>query len=133
LVHIGSERTATPMIQIKRVYHEASPRDGLRILVDRLWPRGLKKEAAHVQEWRKDLAPSEALRRWFKHDPAKWSEFRRRYRKELGKDATMEELRRLAALGKRKRITLVYGAADEEHNQAVVLKELLDEFIRPAS
>jgi len=121
------------MIQIKRVYHEASPRDGLRILVDRLWPRGLKKEDAHVQEWRKDLAPSEALRRWFKHDPAKWSEFRRRYRKELGKDAIMEELRRLAALGKRKRITLVYGAADEEHNQAVVLKELIDEFIRPAS
>ena len=78
------------MIQIQRVYHEASPRDGLRILVDRLWPCGLKKEAAHMQEWRKDLAPREALRRWFKHDPVKWSEFRRRYRQELAKDATME-------------------------------------------
>ena len=85
------------MIQIQRVYHEASPRDGLRILVDRLWPCGLKKEAAHVQEWRKDLAPREALRRWFKHDPVKWSEFRRRYRQELAKDATMEGLRQLAA------------------------------------
>lgn len=117
------------MIQVKRVYHDPSPRDGIRILVDRLWPRGLKKEVAHVQEWRKDLAPSDALRRWFKHDPAKWSEFRRRYRKELTDGAQMEALRQLAGIAKRKRITLVYGAADEEHNQAVVLKELLDEFI----
>lgn len=117
------------MIQVKRVYHDPSPRDGIRILVDRLWPRGLKKEAAHIQEWRKDLAPSDALRRWFKHDPAKWSEFRRRYRKELSRGNTMEDLRRLAGIAKRKRITLVYGAADEKHNQAVVLKELLDELI----
>jgi uncharacterized protein YeaO (DUF488 family) len=117
------------MIQLKRVYQEPSPRDGVRILVDRLWPRGVKKEAAHIQEWRKDLAPSDALRRWFKHDPAKWSEFRKRYRKELSGGNTMEELRRLAAFAKRKRITLVYGAADEQHNQAMVLKERLDELI----
>lgn len=115
------------MIKLKRAYQEPSPRDGMRILVDRLWPRGIKKEAAHIQEWRKDLAPSDALRRWFKHDPAKWSEFRKRYRKELGGGNTKEELRRLAALAKRKRITLVYGAADEQHNHAVVLKERLDE------
>lgn len=115
------------MIQVKRVYHDPSSRDGIRILVDRLWPRGLKKEAAHIQEWRKDLAPSDALRRWFKHDPAKWSEFRRRYRKELIDGAQMDALRRLAGIAKRKRITLIYGAADEQHNQAVVLKEVLDE------
>ena len=115
------------MIQVKRVYEKPGARDGIRILVDRLWPRGVKKEEAQIQEWRKEWAPSDALRRWFKHDPEKWPEFRRRYRKELDKAATMEELRRLAALGKRKRITLVYGAADEQHNQAVVLKELLDE------
>jgi uncharacterized protein YeaO (DUF488 family) len=117
------------MIQLKRVYQEPSPRDGVRILVDRLWPRGVKKEAAHIQEWRKDLAPSDALRRWFKHDPAKWSEFRKRYRKELSGGNNIDELRRLAVLAKRKRITLVYGAADEQHNHAVVLKERLDELI----
>lgn len=115
------------MIQIKRAYEAPGPRDGIRILVDRLWPRGIKKEAAHIQEWRKDLAPSDALRRWFKHDPEKWSEFRRRYRKELSGANKMDALRQLAGIAKRKRITLVYGAADEQHNQAVVLKELLDE------
>ncbi|WP_447986414.1 DUF488 domain-containing protein [Nitrospira sp. Nam74] len=115
------------MIQIKRAYQEPGPRDGIRILVDRLWPRGIKKEAAHIQEWRKDLAPSDALRRWFKHDPGKWSELRKRYRKELSGKNKMEELRQLAGFAKRKRITLVYGATDEQHNQAVVLKELLDE------
>ena len=115
------------MIQLKRVYQEPGPRDGMRILVDRLWPRGVKKEAARIQEWRKDLAPSDSLRRWFKHDPEKWSEFRKRYRKELSGGNNKEELRRLAGLAKRKRITLIYGAADEEHNHAVVLKELLNE------
>lgn len=120
------------MIQLKRVYQEPGPRDGMRILVDRLWPRGVKKEAAHIQEWRKEWAPSDALRRWFNHDPGKWSEFRKRYRKELSGGDNMEELRRLAGLAKRKRITLVYGAADEQHNQAVVLKELLDELTWPS-
>ena len=119
------------MIQLKRVYEQPGPRDGMRILADRVWPCGITKEAAHIDEWRKDFAPSTALRRWFKHDPEKWSEFRRRYQKELGNDPTMEELRRLAALGKRNRITLVYGAADKRHNQAVVLKELLGELIYP--
>jgi uncharacterized protein YeaO (DUF488 family) len=115
------------MIQVKRVYQEPSAHDGMRILIDRLWPRGVKKESAHIQEWRKDLAPSDVLRRWFKHDPGKWFEFRKRYRKELSGGNNMEALRRLAGIAKRKRITLVYGAADEQHNQAVVLKELLDE------
>jgi uncharacterized protein YeaO (DUF488 family) len=117
------------MIQVKRVHQKPSARDGMRILVDRLWPRGVKKEVARIHEWRKDLAPSDALRRWFKHDPGKWSEFRQRYRKELSGGNNMEELRRLSALARRKRITLVYGAVDEQHNQAVVLKELLDELI----
>jgi uncharacterized protein YeaO (DUF488 family) len=127
VVHVGRDCAAAPVIQVKRVYQEPSARDGMRILVDRLWPRGVKKDAAHIQEWRKDLAPSDALRRWFKHDPVKWSQFRKRYRKELSGGNNMEELRRLAGIAKRKRITLVYGAADEQHNQAVVLKELLDE------
>lgn len=127
MVHVRWDGITKPMIQLKRVYQESAPRDGMRILVDRLWPRGVKKEAAHIQEWRKDLAPSDSLRRWFKHDPEKWSEFRKRYRKELSDGKNMEELRRLAGLAKRKRITLIYGAADEEHNHAVVLKELLDE------
>lgn len=122
---------ATPMIQLKRVYEKPGPRDGGRILVDRVWPRRITKKVAQIDEWRKDLAPSTALRRWFKHDPEKWIEFRRRYREELGNDATMKGLHRLAALGKRKRITLLYGAADTQHNQAVVLKELLDELIYP--
>jgi uncharacterized protein YeaO (DUF488 family) len=127
MVHVRWDGITKPMIQLKRVYQEPAPRDGMRILVDRFWPRGVKKEAAHIQEWRKDLAPSDSLRRWFKHDPEKWSEFRKRYRKELSGENNMEELRRLAGLAKRKRITLIYGAADEQHNHAVVLKELLDE------
>lgn len=117
------------MTQIKRVYREPSPLDGIRILVDRVWPRGISKERAHIVEWRKDLAPSEALRKWFGHEPAKWTEFRRRYRTELGRSGMMDELRKLARLSHKRTITLVYGAADEEHNQAVVLKELIDQFV----
>jgi uncharacterized protein YeaO (DUF488 family) len=114
------------MIQIKRVYSESSARDGVRILVDRVWPRGFSKERARIDAWRKELAPSTPLRKWFGHDPAKWIEFRNRYRKELTHRDQADRLKELARLSRHKTITLVYGAADEQHNQAVLLKELLD-------
>lgn len=115
------------MIRIKRVYREPSSRDGVRILVDRVWPRGISKERARVVEWRKDLAPTTTLRKWFGHEPARWIEFRRRYRTELTQSGMVDELRKLARLSPKRTMTLVYSAADEEHNQAVVLKELIDE------
>ena len=118
---------AIPMIQIKRVYNRPGTQDGLRILVDRVWPRGFSKERVRMTEWRKELAPSTPLRKWFGHDPAKWSEFRKRYRAELKQSGQLDALKALAQLSSRKTITLVYSAADEEHNQAVVLKELLEE------
>ena len=116
------------MIRIKRVYSEPSPRDGMRILVDRIWPRGITKERARIVDWRKDLAPTTSLRKWFAHDSTKWNSFRRRYRTELKR--SMEELQKLACLSGKQTITLVYSAADEKHNQAVVLKELIDESIK---
>ena len=113
------------MIRIKRAYRESSPRDGLRILVDRVWPRGITKQRARIVEWRKDLAPTMSLRKWFGHDPARWNMFRRRYRTELKR--SMGELEKLAHLSRKQTITLVYGAADQEHNQAVVLRELMSD------
>lgn len=113
------------MIALKRVYDAPDPGDGLRILVDRLWPRGVKKDEAHLDRWEKDLAPSDELRRWFAHDPAKWCEFRRRFREELApKGDLLHELARQAEKG---RVTLLYAAKDEEHNNAVVLKEFLED------
>jgi uncharacterized protein YeaO (DUF488 family) len=110
-------------VRLKRAYDEPAAADGKRILVDRLWPRGVKKDAAAIDQWAKDIAPSDALRTWFGHDPARWSEFRRRYIAELrGHAAELDELR---ALAKRGPVTLVYGARDEEHNQAVVIRDLL--------
>jgi uncharacterized protein YeaO (DUF488 family) len=118
------------MTCIKRVYNEPSPSDGVRILVDRVWPRGISKERAHIVEWRKELAPSTSLRKWFGHDPAKWTEFRRRYRAELARFGMSDELKRLARLSRKNRVTLVYSAADEEHNQAVALKEFISKVPR---
>ncbi len=112
------------MLHLKRVYEERSAKDGYRILVERLWPRGLSKERAAVDLWLKDVAPSPELRKWFNHDPAKWKEFQRRYRAELKekKDA----IKLLKQKGKEGDITLVYAAHDEEHNGALVLKQLLE-------
>ena len=107
------------MIRIKRVYETPSARDGIRILVDRIWPRGCTKEQARLDAWRKEVAPSTALRTWFGHDPAKWMEFQTRYRKELSRP---EQTR----LAQAQTVTLLYGASDKEHNQAVVLKECID-------
>lgn len=115
------------MIQVKRVYSEPDRHDGLRILVDRVWPRGLSKERAKVDEWRKELAPSTALRKWFGHQPAKWTGFRERYRKELTESGEIEALKELAQRSRHEAITLVYGATDEQHNQAVALKEFIDQ------
>ena len=111
------------MIKLKRVYEKPSRQDGLRVLVDRLWPRGLTKERAAVDWWAKDVAPSTELRKWFGHDPAKWKQFQIRYRKELKmkKDALQE----LKQKSKGQTLTLVYGARDEEHNEALVLKVIL--------
>ncbi|HYA34233.1 MAG TPA: DUF488 domain-containing protein [Candidatus Binataceae bacterium] len=114
------------MIKLKRAYDRPSNADGVRVLVDRLWPRGVKKDALELSFWIKDLAPSTELRKWFDHDPAKWDEFRARYRKELERPEARRLLAELAQSGKRGRLTLVYGARDEKHNQAVVLKEALE-------
>lgn len=110
-------------VQLKRAYDSPSAHDGLRILVDRIWPRGVRKAQARIDLWLKDIAPSTALRQWFGHDPARWSEFRRRYRAELKRQP--EAVAQLRALARKGRITLVFGARDERHNQAVVLKDLL--------
>jgi len=115
------------MVQIKRVYVEPSPGDGVRILVDRVWPRGVSKGQAHLDAWRKDLAPSATLRKWFGHDPKKWDDFRTRYRMELRRPEQNQAIQELARLARTKTVTLLYGAADTEHNQAVVLKELLEQ------
>jgi len=110
-------------MKIKRIYEEPDPCDGRRILVDRLWPRGLSKERARVDWWLKEIAPSDELRRWFGHDPARWQEFRTRYRSELkGQRALLDELKSLA---RKEPVTLLYAAKDREHNNAVVLRELL--------
>lgn len=115
-------------IRVKRAYDPPSSDDGARYLVDRLWPRGVKKDALHIEAWVKDVAPSDALRKWFGHDPAKWDEFRTRYLEELR--ANEEAWRPLAAAARRGRITLLFGAKDIEHNQAVALKEFLDQQLR---
>jgi uncharacterized protein YeaO (DUF488 family) len=107
------------VLRLKRAYEPSSSSDGRRILVDRLWPRGLSREKAAIDEWVKEAAPSTGLRQWFGHDPARWPEFRRRYRRELTGHADI--VRGIASLASRRRVTLVFGARDESHNDAVVL------------
>ena len=110
-------------VKIKRVYEEPSDTDGKRILVDRLWPRGMTKEKAAIDVWLKDIAPSTTLRKWFAHDPKRWNEFKKKYFKELNENN--EQLSVLKEYLKKGKITLVYGAKDEEHNEAQVLLEIL--------
>ena len=114
------------MIVIKRIHHPPDPNDGLRVLVDQVWPRGLRKERVRVDEWRKGLAPSNALRKWFGHVPRRWEEFKWRYPKELETRGKMDEVQKLADEAKRETITLLFGAGDEAHNNAVVLKEIIE-------
>jgi uncharacterized protein YeaO (DUF488 family) len=111
------------VVNVKRAYETAAPDDGVRFLVERLWPRGIKKTDLRIDGWLKQVAPSDALRRWFAHDPAKWSEFRKRYFRELDSDPeAMRPIRDASRLG---RVTLVYSARDTEHNNAIALKDYL--------
>lgn len=110
-------------VRVKRVYEQPADADGYRVLVDRLWPRGVSREGAHLDEWARDLAPSSELRRWFGHDPGRFAEFRRRYLAEL--EHREEQVRELRRRARRGTVTLVYSARDTEHNDAVVLAELL--------
>jgi uncharacterized protein YeaO (DUF488 family) len=116
-------RTEVRMIALKRVYDPASPKDGVRILVERLWPRGVKKSSLQLEQWAKEVAPSGTLRKWFHHDPARWQEFRRRYFREL--DENEEIWKPLLAESRKGRVTLIYSSHDREHNNAVALKEYL--------
>ena len=110
-------------IRIKRIYEPVETKDGARILIDRLWPRGVKKENAHIDHWMKAVAPSTDLRKWFAHDPVKWEIFQKKYKEELKKTGALDEL--ISYIKKYKTVTLLYAARDEQHNHAVVLQELL--------
>lgn len=115
------------MIGIKRIYDPVNEDNGYRILVDRIWPRGVSKDIAKLDLWMKEIAPSDALRKWFQHDPAKWDEFKIRYHDELlEKKDLIAELKRIER--ENKNVTLLYSAKDKEHNQAVALLEILEEY-----
>jgi len=119
-------------VELKRVYDPASPRDGVRVLVDRLWPRGLSKEKAEIELWLKDVAPSDELRKWYHARPTQWPRFREKYLEELGKPEAakaLDELHELAA--KRRRLTLLFASRNTGQNNATVLKELLDGTKKP--
>ena len=112
------------MIRLKRVYEEAARNDGYRVLVERLWPRGVSKEKANIRLWAKEIAPSPELRKWYGHNLARWEEFKKRYWRELkGKQESLEEIRSRAREGT---VTFVYAARDEEHNSAMALKDYLE-------
>ena len=119
-------------IVVKRVYEAAARADGIRVLVDRLWPRGLTKENAAIDEWLRDLAPSDELRKWFHAQPGHWAAFRRKYLKELSRPETETDLRKLYRLAhKKKRLTLLFASKDQTHNNALVLKELVEGMRKP--
>jgi uncharacterized protein YeaO (DUF488 family) len=118
-----SKRVPPKSIKLKRAYEAVADDDGARVLIDRLWPRGVKKQDAAIDRWVKELSPSTELRKWFGHDPARWQEFRRRYVAELLQHP--QQLGELHALAAQGRLTLVYAARDELHNDAVVLREVL--------
>ncbi|MCC6383670.1 MAG: DUF488 domain-containing protein [Bacteroidia bacterium] len=110
-------------MKIKRIYEDPEPADGYRVLVDRLWPRGIKKETAQIDEWIKEIAPSAELRKWFQHKPERFEEFRKKYKQEL--KAHQSELKRLKAIDSKQNLTLLYSAKNEQFNQAVVLEDVL--------
>lgn len=113
------------MVRIRRVYALPLKSDGIRVLVDRLWPRGVSKGEAHVDLWAKEIAPSDALRKWFRHDPERWQEFTRRYRRELREPEKRNALKKIRSLTRSRRVTLVFAARDLDHNNAVVLASIL--------
>ncbi|MGA9364772.1 MAG: DUF488 family protein [Bacteroidota bacterium] len=114
------------MIKLKRIYEKAERTDGKRVLIDRLWPRGVRKEEAHIDEWLREIAPSDELRRWYGHKPERWEDFRKRYRAELSKASLKELVGKLRRKGKRSTVTLLFAATDSEHSNAAVLKEILE-------
>lgn len=115
------------MIRTKRIYDPPSDEDGFRILVDRLWPRGVKKESADIQLWLKGIAPSTDLRKWYNHDPKKWQEFREKYRDELKDNDFLPNL--VSQIRRKKNVTLLFAARDLKYNQAIILKEVLEEVL----
>ncbi len=117
----ATTRSTTDQVRIKRAYEPADDGDGYRVLVDRLWARGVSKEKAHLDAWMKEIAPSTELRRWFGHDPARWDEFERRYRVELAEPERSHLVEALAERATHGPVTLIYGARDTAHNEAVVL------------
>ena len=120
-------------VRVRRVYEEPSPDDGVRLLVDRLWPRGLSKDAAHIDEWVKDVAPSDGLRRWYGHDPERFADFRRRYVGELREPERAEAMARLAEAARSGTVTLLTATKDAEHSQAAVLAGQLDKGADPSA
>jgi uncharacterized protein YeaO (DUF488 family) len=120
-----AKREAGRAVRIKRVYEPAAEDDGLRVLVDRLWPRGLAKDKAHIDQWLKDIAPSDALRKRFHGNPEKWDEFVAAYGRELADEPAAAALADLRAVVRKRAVTLLYAASDEDHNNAVALKKLL--------
>jgi uncharacterized protein YeaO (DUF488 family) len=114
-------------VRLRRAYEPPEDGDGYRVLVDRIWPRGAKREALNLDAWEKDLAPSDELRRWYAHQVERWPEFRRRYREELSTDEARSELESLARHAKSDVLTLVFGARDAEHSQAAVLRDVIEE------
>jgi uncharacterized protein YeaO (DUF488 family) len=124
----SAARRPSVSIAVKRVYEPVAKSDGYRVLVDRVWPRGLKKEDVALDVWAKELAPSTVLRKWFGHDPARWEAFRHRYASELDKQKSFWQP--LITRAERHRVTLLFGAKDEEHNQAVALKMYLDNWMK---
>ena len=123
------EEAEMSKLKMKRIYEPAEPTDGVRILVDRLWPRGMRKEDAPFQLWIKDAAPSSELRHWFGHDPERWQEFRKKYETELS--ANLSALQPLLDIARQGTLTLLYAAHDETHNNAVVLAEYLQHLLSP--
>lgn len=121
------------MLKIKRAYEKIETDDGKRILVDRLWPRGISRVAAGIDEWQKDLSPSDELRRWFGHDPDKWTEFREKYLAELSSPEKLRLLDDIADAATHSNVTLIYGAKDTEHNNARVLEEKITKIMKKVS
>jgi uncharacterized protein YeaO (DUF488 family) len=121
-------KKGNPLLKTKRAYESAETSDGTRFLVDRLWPRGIKKEKLEMEAWLKDVAPSPALRKWFSHDPAKWKEFQMRYRAEL--KSNPEAWQPILAAAKQGNVTLLYSAKDTEHNSALLLKAFVEEHMK---
>ena len=128
----GTRRQSTTggAVRLQRAYEAPAAAGGVRVLVDRLWPRGARRDALAIDAWMKEIGPSDALRRWFGHDPARWEEFAARYREELRRPPAAELLDQLVVQARRGRLTLVYGAKDEIHNQAVVLRDEIERRLR---